>query len=186
MADHTSKANALAKALEGKVIDDSARVEVSVQCERFGFPITVEGIRATFPFGTSYYINIDVLKEKNTDPTLMTLLITPKVTKGIWNLIGRLLLLDARVRPIGDPGFDSAFNMTTNDYAAALRFVRYPAMLDKINQLQEFTGFTELEVKAKTGMVLRQPTSIEALNLDVARESVRVLGEMGQILFDVF
>jgi hypothetical protein len=186
MADHSVKANALAKAVEGKVQDDSERVEISVRCERLGFPIIIEGIRATFPFGTNYYVDVDVLKEKNADPDLMTLLITPKVTKGFWNFVGRLLLLDARVKPIGEPAFDRLFNMTTNDYSAALRFVRYPAILDKINQLQEFTGFMELHVKAKAGILLRQPASIEALNLDVARETVRVLGETGQILFDVF
>jgi hypothetical protein len=186
MVDHSGKANALAKAIGGKVVDDSERVEVSVQCEVLGFPITIEAIRATFPFGTNYYVNIDVLKEGITDPSVMTLLITPKVTKGFWNLIGRLLLLDPRVRPIGDPHFDAIFNMATNDYAAALRFVRYPTMLDKIKALQEYTGFMELHVKAKAGLLLRQPTSLEGLNLDVARETVRVLGEMGQILFDVF
>jgi hypothetical protein len=184
--DHRDKANALAKALDGHVVDDSERVEVSVKCEALGFPVTVEAIRATFPFGTNYYVNVDVLKEGNNDPSAMTLLITPKITKGIWNRLGRLLLLDAHVRPVGDPHFDSLFNMTSNDFDAALRFVRYPTMLDKIKELQQYTGFMELHVRAKAGLLLRQPTSLEALNLDVARDAVRLLGEMAQILFDVF
>lgn len=186
MVEENSKAEALALALEGRVVDDSGRVEVKVECERLGFPVTVEAIRTHFPFGTNYYVNIDVLKESNIESSAMTLLISPKVTKGIWNVLGRLLLLDARVRPVGDHDFDSMFNLDTNDYNTALRFIRYPMMLDKIKELHHSTGFSELHVRSTAGLKLLQPTNFEALNLDVAKEAVRVLGEMGQILFDVF
>jgi hypothetical protein len=186
MAHDNSKEIALAKALDFKVVDDSSRVEICVKGEVLGFPATLEAIRPFFPFGCNYYIDIDVLKENVEDPSVLTLLITPKVAKGTMNFFSRLLLLDARTRPVGDPHFDRSFNVDTNDFASALRFVRYPGMLEKIQDLQQYAGFSELRVKAKAGLIMVQPTNFNSLPLDVAKESFRLLGEIGQILFDTF
>ncbi|MBS1991823.1 MAG: hypothetical protein JSS86_07285 [Cyanobacteria bacterium SZAS LIN-2] len=186
MVEKNDKAEALAKALDGKVFDDSGRVQVSVKAEVLGFPVTVEAIRTHFPFPTNYYVNIDVLKEGAQDPNAMTVMITPKMTKGLWNRLGRLLLIDAHLRPIGDPQFDNVLNMQSNNFDLALRFVRYPMMTDRIKELQNQTGFTELHARATAGLLLVQPTSFDSINLDVARETVRMLGDMAQVLFDVF
>ncbi|MBU6451535.1 MAG: hypothetical protein KGS72_07145 [Cyanobacteria bacterium REEB67] len=186
MAQGNSKEIALAKALDFKVVDDSARVEICVKGEVLGFPATLEAIRPFFPFGCNYYIDIDVLKENNVDPSEMTLVITPKVAKGMMNFFSRLLLVDARTRPVGDAQFDRLFNVDTNDFVGALRFVRYPGMLEKIQDLQQFSGFSELHVRAKAGLMMVQPTCFNSLALDVAKESFRLLGEIGQILFDTF
>jgi len=186
MLEHNEKAEALAKAIDGKVFDDSGRVQVSVKAEALGFPVTVEAIRPHFPFPTNYYVNIDVLKESTPNSAAMTLLITPKVTKGIWNMIGRLFLIDAHTRPIGDADFDKFFNMKSNDYPAALRFVRYPMMMERIKELHTQTAFNELHVRATAGLLLVQPTPFDSINLDSARETVRMMGDMAQVLFDVF
>jgi len=186
MSETDAKAQALAKAIDGKVVDDSGRVAVSVKSEILGFPVTIEAIKPFFPFATDFYVNIDVLHEATNNPAVLQFQITPKVTKGIWNRLGRLLLIDARVRPIGDKEFDNLFNVNTNDFSGALRFVRYPGMLDKIQELQDISGFNELDVRATAGLKLVNPTNFDSLNLDVARETVRIMGEMGQILFDVF
>jgi len=186
MVEPNEKAEALAKAIDGKVFDDSERVQVSVKTEVLGFPATVEAIRTHFPFPTDYYVNIDVLKEGTLNTNTMTILITPKVTKGLWNKIGRLLLIDSHLKPIGDPEFDSFLNMESNDYQAALRFVRYPMMMERIKELHRQTTFNELHVRAKAGLKLMQPTPFDSINLDAARETVRMLGDMAQVLFDVF
>ena len=67
-----------------------------------------------------------------------------------------------------------------------MRFIRYPGMLEKIQEAQQFSGFSELHIRAKAGLWLVQPANFETLNLDVAKETVRILGEMAQVLFDVF
>ena len=51
-----SKSRSIAQALDGKVVDDSARVAVCIKGSLLGFPATMEAFRPHFPFGVNYYI----------------------------------------------------------------------------------------------------------------------------------
>jgi hypothetical protein len=48
------------------------------------------------------------------------------------------------------------------------------------------THFTEITIKADAGLSVSQPKSFDALDLDVAREVFKVIGELGQVLFEAF
>ncbi len=188
MFDKEAKLNELAQVIEGRVVDDSDRVEVCIKGTVLGFPATVEALRTNFPFGASFFLETDVLKEHKSqaDQQGFTLTISPKVVTGFWAKFSRILLIDHQTKMIGDKRFDSQYLAVTNNDEEARRFIKYPAMMDKIVLLSRTCSFTELHVRAGHGLVVVQPTSIEKLDGDVARESFRVMGEIAQIMFEAF
>lgn len=187
MWDKDAKLNALAEIIEGKVIDDSSRVEVCVKGTVVGFPATIEAIRSGFPFGCSLFVETDVLNEHpDKDPDAFALTISPKVVTGFWAMFSRILLVDHTNKQLGDKRFDSSYIADTSNNEQALRFVTYPSMLDRITLLSKYTSFSELHVRAGQGIVLVQPNSIEKIELDTVREAFKLLGEMAQVVFEAF
>jgi hypothetical protein len=187
MWDKEAKLNALAEVIEGKIIDDSARVEVCIKGTEVGFPATIEAIRSGFPFGCSLFIETDVLNEhQGNDPNAFALTINPKVVTGFWAMFSRILLVDHTLKPLGDKKFDATYIASTTDNAQALRFITYPSMMDRIMLLSKYSGFTELHVRAGHGVVLVQPQSVEKIEVDTVRESFKLLGEMAQVVFEAF
>ncbi len=188
MFDKEAKLNELALVIEGKVVDDSDRVEVCIKGTVLGFPATIEALRANFPFGASFFLETDVLNEHNSssDQQGFTLTISPKVVTGFWANFSRILLIDHQTKLIGDKRFDNHYLAVTNNDEEARRFIRYPAMMDKIILLSRTCSFTEVHIRAGHGLVTVQPTSIEKLDGDVVRESFRVMGEMAQVMFEAF
>lgn len=179
--------NNLASAIEGKSIDTQGRVEVAVKGSVLGFPATLEAIRCHMPFGVSYFIETDVLGTASSkSESSFTLAIAPRVTRGIWQALGRLLLVDAKSKQLGDKRFDAYFLASTSDTAKAKRLVTYPGMYDKLLHLHQFNNFTELHIRVPQGLVLQQPTCLDELDIDVARESFKQLAEIAQTVYELF
>lgn len=188
MFDKEAKLQALAELIEGKVVDDTNRVEACIKGTVIGFPATIEALRVSFPFGCSFFIETDVLNEnkKNKSSGEFTLTISHRLVTGFWAKFSRILLVDHSDKSLGIKKFDSEYIAQTNDNDQALRFVQYPSMIDKLLLLSQYTNFTELHVRSGFGVVLVLPTSIEKLDLDTARETFRVFGEIAQVVFEAF
>ena len=188
MFDKDSKLQALAEVIEGKVVDDTDRVEACIKGTVLGFPATIEALRVSFPFGCSYFLETDVLneKKKNKSSGEFTLTISHRLVTGFWAKFSRILLVDHSGKALGLKKFDSEYIAKTNSDEQALRFVQYPSMIDKLLLLSQYTNFTELHVRSGFGVVLVQPTSIEKLDIDTARETFRVFGEVAQVVFEAF
>jgi hypothetical protein len=188
MFDKEAKLQALADLIEGKIVDDSARVEACIKGTVIGFPATIEAMRLSFPFGCSFFLETDVLNENKSKKSSgeFTLTVSHRLVTGFWAKFSRILLVDHTDRPLGMKKFDSDYIAKTNDDEQALRFVQYPSMIDKLLLLSQYTNFTELHVRSGYGVVLVQPTSIEKLDLDTVRETFRVFGEIAQVVFEAF
>jgi len=187
MIDKDAKLSKAAEILEGKVVEDAIGLEVCVKGTVLGFPVTLQALRASFPFGITYVVETDVMAENAPrDPALMNLTIMPRYARGFFGFITRLFLLESKGEKMGDKKFDSKYIVSTNNHNEAERFIRYPGVVDKIEALQVNTKFNEIGVKAKAGLYLSQPTSFNAVNLDVVRASFKELGELGQVLFEAF
>lgn len=182
----TAKLRALAEVLEGRVVTDTHRVEVCVKGTMLGFPATLEALRATFPFGCSYFIETNVDKTSQPDPSMLNITIMPRYAKGLLSFITRILLFESKGQSVGDKSFDSRYICSFNDSAQAERLIAYPGITDKINELYHLTGFNELLIRVGAGLYLSQPKSFNSINIDVAKEVFRTLAEIGQVLFEDF
>ncbi|MBX9938823.1 MAG: hypothetical protein K2Y32_06195 [Candidatus Obscuribacterales bacterium] len=172
-----------AQIIDGKVVDDSERVEVSIKGSISGFKATIEALKAGFPFSTTLYIETDVLGNGQKEP-LFSITVTPKVAKGLSGIIGKLLLLDARETPTGSKIFDNEFLAQSNNEAICQRFINYPGVAEKIRTLGRYCSFRELHIQGGKGLVLVIPNSFDSISYDKVKASFNELGELAQILFD--
>lgn len=182
-----AKQKAIAEILEGKVVDDSGRVEVCIKGTLLGFPATLEAIRSGFPFGVSYFIETEP-PGKNQPPVdqVFYLNLVPRFATGFISILSRIFLFESRGQQLGDKHFQSRYVCSHNSFETAERFVHYPGVRDKIDELQKYTGFNELVIRAGYGVYLFQPKSFNQLDLDVCREAFNLLAELGQVIFDAF
>jgi hypothetical protein len=179
---------ALAEVLEGRIVTDTGRVEVCVKGTMLGFPATLEALRATFPFGVSYFVETNVSGDANSqpDPSMLNITVMPRYAKGLLSFITRILLFESKGQMVGDKAFDSRFICAFNDSAQAERLIAYPGISDKILELYHLTNFNELLIRVGAGLYLAQPKSFNSINIDVAKEVFRTLAEIGQVLFEDF
>lgn len=177
----------LCEIIEGKQLPADGRVEIAIKGAVLGFPATLEAIKTQFPFGVTYFIETDILHQakSKTDSTL-NLTIAPRITKGWLQTLGRLLLFDNKGKEINNKRFDQAFIAISDDMAKAQRLILYPGMMDRLERLHEYTGFTELHVRIPQGVVMQQPTAFDDLDLDVCREAFKLLSELAQVVFEAF
>ena len=188
MTEYEAKVALIAKILEGRVVHDEPRVLVCIKGIVLGFPATLEAIQPSFPFGVTYFLETNVIEDPNAQPrqSPLKLVITPRIGRGLFSFFSRLLLLEAKGQKVDIPQIDSAFVCSFDNIDATKRFLHYPAIQEKLVMLAKYSQFTELLIKTDAGICLSQPTSLNALGLDVCKETFRLLGELGQVIFDNF
>lgn len=183
-----SKLQEIAKIVEGRVLEDDARFEVNIKGTVLGFPATLQALKAQWPFGVTYILETRVIEDpdrpQRTDDLQLT--ISPRATRGIFSWIAQVLLFEPRGQKVSDKRMEAAFMFTFNNAADANRFLQYPGVFDKLVKLDTFAKFTELFVKAEAGLSLSQPTCFNSLDPDVCREVFKLLGDLGQVIFEAF
>ncbi len=186
--DLDAKLDAVAKIVEGRVIKDDERVPVCVKGSVFGFPVALESVYHGWPFGLTYVLETHVIDDpaKRNSDYVLNMTLYPRIGRGLLSFFSHILLFEAQGQPVGDKRLESQFVFSYNDAGLAERFVKYPGMHDNLVKLAQYSKFTELTVKTDAGLMLSQPTSFNALDLDVCRETFRLLGEIGQAVFDSF
>jgi hypothetical protein len=187
-ADLEAKQKAVAEIIEGRVVVDEKRVPICVKGSVLGFPATLEAISPGFPFGVNYYLETKVGVEPSAAAKPgATITITPRYGKGwIMGFLSHILFFEATGLPVGDKRLESRFIFNYTNQADAHRFLSYPGIADSLAKLEHYCKFSELTVKSDAGLALSQPRSFAALDLDVCRETFRILGQMGQVLFEAF
>lgn len=188
MAVQAWKLEAVANLVEGRVVDDTDRVEVCVKGTLLGFPVTLEAFRAGFPFGVTFFLEIGDLGEgpKPLDPDALNLTLYPRMTRGLYSFFARLLLLESKGQPIDEPRIKSNFLVSYNSREKAERLVHFPGVLEKVLKLEHYAKFSELVLRTDAGISLSVPQNFNGLDMDVAKESFQTIGELGQIMFDNF
>ncbi len=188
MAAQAWKLEAVAKLIEGRIVDDSDRVEVCIKGTVLGFPVTLEAFRAGFPFGVTFFLEIGDLSNgpKPVDPDALNMTFYPRMTRGFYSFFARLLLLESKGQPIDEPRIKSNFLVAYNARDRAERFVHFPGVLEKVLKLEHYAKFSELVVRTDAGISLSQSQNFNGLEMDVAKEVFETIGELGQIMFDNF
>jgi hypothetical protein len=187
MTNNQTKSTSMAKLLDGRVVNDSQRVEVCIKGAVLGFPATLEALRASYPFGVTYFLETNIIEDPSASPApSLKLVLTPRYEKGILAALARILFFEARGQKLGITGLDSQFICSTNHPAQAIKFAQYPGVEDKLSKLYKYSNFSELLIKTDAGISLSQPTSFNTLDLDVFKEVFHLLAELGQVIFDNF
>ncbi len=182
-----AKIETVARMLEGQIVTDGP-CQVYVKGTVIGFPAILQAIFATWPFGVTYIVETKVIDDPNKmpDTKALDMSITPRLARGPFHSITRFVFFEATGLRVGDKRVQNHFVITANNKAEAERFVSYPEVFDKLLRLERMSHFTELTIKANAGLAVSQGTSFNALDLDAAREIFKVMGELGQVLFEAF
>lgn len=188
MIDLDAKKRAVAEIIEGRVLSDDSRVAVSIKGSVIGFPAGLEALKPGWPFGVMYFLETQVVVDPNrpADKNALKMTIMPRIGRGLMRFFAHILLFESTGMPVSDRFLESKFIFQHNDTRLAERFVKYPGMSERLLKLEEFSRFSEMTVKSDLGIVLNQPQSFIDLDLDVCRETFRLLGEIGQVLFEAF
>ncbi len=189
MIDLDAKLQAVADIIEGRVIKDDPRVAVSVKGSVLGFPATLEAVQAGWPFGVMYFLETQVIEDPAKTNDLrepLKLTVMPRMGRGLLRFFSHILLFESTGQTVGDRNLESQFVFQYNESPLAERFVKYPGNADRLLRLEDYSKFGELSVKSDAGIFLSQPKSFTALDLDVCRETFRLIGELGQVLFESF
>jgi hypothetical protein len=184
----TQKLEAAARVIEGKVVRDDLPLQVFIRGTVFGFPAMLQAIVASWPFGVTYIVETKVVDDPNQPPdqNQLSMTIIPRSAKGPFRSITRFLFMEQSGLRIGDQRMQDRFVITANNSEEGDRFLNYPGVYEALLKLEKMTKFNEVGVRTNAGLSLSQSKSFNALDLDVMKETFRVLGELGQIVFESF
>jgi hypothetical protein len=173
--------------LQGKRVE-SDRVDICIKGVVLGFPAALEAFAPHFPFGLNYIIETKIVEdpsdEDEADPLKITL--TPRIARGFFARFFRLLFFEPKGQLVGEPRIDAAFVCSYNDRDEAKRFGRYPGVAEKLVALHRISNFTDLLIKADAGLFLAQAVPFDHINVEQCSETFRLMGELGQVIFDAF
>jgi hypothetical protein len=116
----------------------------------------------------------------------LSLTFYPRTGRGILSFFSHILLFEAKGMPINDKSLEGDFVFQYNNAALAERFIKYPGIKDLIIKLSQYAGFSEMTINSDAGIYLAQTNSFNSIDLDVIRETLKLLGQIGQVLFEAF
>lgn len=189
MIDLQAKMESVAEILDGRIEHSpDSGLAVCVKGSVLGFPATLQAIGPGWPFGVMYLVETEVIEDPNRHrpADALQMVVYPRVGRGFMGFFTHILLFESRGMSVRDKRLESKFVFSHNDENLAERFVKYPGNFDRLMSLEEYSKFNELTVKTDAGIVLSQPKSFNALDLDCCRATFKTLGELGQVLFESF
>lgn len=184
--DLDAKQNAIAEIIDGHVVDDSDRVGICIKGIVMGFPATFEAVGAGWPWPVQYTLETNPDNDERNEIDYAKISVSPRVGRGLLRFFSQVLLFESRGQSVGDKKLESKLILGYDNRDVAERFLRYPGVDDRLLALEHLSKFSEMVIKTNTGLYLSQPTSFNALDLDVVRVTFREMGELGQVLFDAF
>jgi hypothetical protein len=172
--------------LEGKRVK-SDRVEICIKGVVLGFPAALEAFTPHFPFGLNYAVETKVVEDPSQEE-LDTLKITlrPRIARGLLAQFFRLLFFEPKGQSVEEARIDSRFVCSYNNGEEAKRFARYPGVAETLVALHRTSEFTDLSIKGDAGLYLAHPVAFDKVDVDQCREIFRLMGVLGQVIFDAF
>jgi len=186
MTDREDKINRIAEYIEGRLVPTD-RVDISIKGIMLGFPVSVEAFKPNFPFGLNYFVETKVIDDPSASGgSLLHLNISARHSKGFMAKILRLILFEPRGQKLQHPVLDKTFVASYNDSELANQFAQYPGVADILMNLYRCSKFSELIIKSDAGIFLAQPASFDTVDADLVMEVFKLLGDLGQVIFDSF
>lgn len=185
-----AKKEAIAEVIDGRIVEDSDRVAVSIKGVVAGFAATIEAIYPSWPFGVMYTVETGSAVngagngDESRPATRMT--IYPRVGRGLMGMVTKIVLFEPKGMSVGDKRSQSAFNFSYDNQDVAERLIHYPRVTDYLLDLDNHAKFSEIVIKTDVGIYLSQPMSFNGLDIDLCRSTFKTLGELAGILFEAF
>ncbi len=153
-----------------------------------GFPATLQATYHRWPFGLMYFLETCAGEETGApNPEhLLEMSIYPRYGRGLFSIFTRIVLFESKGMSVRDKKLESMYIFGYNDTTQAERLVKYPGFRDNLERLHDVSRFSELQIRSNAGIYMHQPKSFAAVDLDVCRESFKLLGEIGQVIFECF
>lgn len=187
MTELEGKQLALAKLIDGQVVDDTERVAVHVKGSINGFPATLQAFSTGWPFGCMYAIETNVVETEPANPLEHAkITILPRMGRGPWSFFFHTFLFESKGRAVRDKKLESKLIFSYDNAEPALRFCKYPGVPDILLEMEKYSKIKELVIKTDQGLYLSQGISFKNLDLDVCQATFKWMGELGQVLHDAF
>src|SRR6202034_169079 len=111
MTELEDKVQTFAKLVEGQAITDDQRFEVFIKGTVLGFPVMLQAIKATWPFGVIYTVETQVIEDPNAepDPNALLMQLSPRVARGIFGFFAKILLFEPTGQRLSDKRMEQQF-----------------------------------------------------------------------------
>lgn len=193
MGDNLDKQQEIADLIQGTVEDQSDRVAVCIK-GRFGpYPATLEAFMTHWPFGVMYSLETkdsssSSLSEVEVDPgeNAAKISISPRVNRGIFSIVGRLIFFEGKGMPTKSRQLESKMIFSYDNALVAQRFLRYPGVEEILLSLERDVKFSELIIRTDVGVYLAQGNSFNSLDRDVCLVTFKRLAELNDVLVESF
>ncbi|MBX9687946.1 MAG: hypothetical protein K2X27_14670 [Candidatus Obscuribacterales bacterium] len=184
--DLAAKQNAVAKIIDGQVIDDSDRVAVCVKGTVNGFPAHFEAFMTGWPFGVTYVVESRLPDEEEKGYEQAKINIVPRMGQGFFSFFAHILLFEGKGMSVNDKRLERKLIFSYDSRDAALRAVKYPGIPETLLILEEDCKLKELIIKTEAGVCFSQAVSFQDLDLDLCSATFNYLGQIAQVLHDLF
>lgn len=187
MTELEGKQLALAKLIDGQVVDDSDRVAVHVKGVVNGFPATLQAFATGWPFGCMYAIETSPPDREILNPLEHAkITILPRMGRGVWAFFFHTFLFEAKGRGVRDKKLENKLIFSYDNVEPALRFCKYPGVPEILFEMEKYSKMKELVIKTDQGLYLTQGIAFKNLDLDVCQATFRWMGELGEVIHEAF
>jgi hypothetical protein len=183
--------NTVAELIGGTVVDDTDRVAVCIKGTVNGFPCQLEAFMANWPFSVTYVVQTkptDEISAQNEeemdDQAKITLL--PRVGQGFLSFFAHAFLFESRGMTVHDKKLERKFIFTYDNKDPALRMIKYPGIPEILITMEEDCKLKELVIKTNGGLYLVQGTSFQNLDPDLCQATFNYMGQIAQVLSELF
>ncbi len=181
------KQQAVAKLIDGQMIDDSERVAVLLKGVVKGFPATLQAFSVGWPFGCTYAIETNIVENPNINPADQAhITILPRMGRGMMQFFFHAFLFEQKGKSVRDKKLENKLIFNYNNAEPALRLIKYPGVADIFLEMERHCKFKEMVIKTDQGLYLSQSVSFKNLDLDLCQATFRWMGELGEILQEAF
>lgn len=185
------KQQAVAKLIDGEVIDDTDRVAVCIKGLVKGFPTRIEAFMTGWPWSVTYAIETNLVLNPDEDRDDYSnehakINIIPRIGKGLWTMFSRAFLFEAKGMKVHDKRIEKQMIVSYDNSEPALRFIKYPGAAEILLTLHEDCHLKEMIIKTNEGIYFSQGVNFNEMDMDLCQATCNYLGELGQVLADAF
>ena len=178
---------AVAKLIDGAVIDDSERVAVCIKGTVNGFPAQLEAFTASWPFNVTYVVQTNIVEDPDRPRQEQAKIsVLPRVGQGFFSFFAHIFLFESKGMNVNDKKLEKKLIFNYDHRDAALRVIKYPGVPDILLTLDEDCKMKELVIKTDGGLYMVQGNTFENLDLDLCHATFSYMGQMAQVLSELY
>lgn len=178
---------AVARLIDGTAVDESDRVAVCIKGKVNGFHAQMEAFMGSWPFSVTYVVQSHSQENTERNPQEQAkITMIPRFGQGFFSFFTHVFLFEAKGMGVNDKKLERKFISTYDNKEPALRILKYPGIADILLTLESDCKLKELVIKTDGGIYMVQGSSFQFLDLDLCRATFNYLGQVAQVLSELF